>query len=409
MKALQVIRIIVILWLALLLTGCWNRRELKELSFVAVMGVDKSSKANEYKASFQIINPGSVALGATGGAGGQPASPVTVYSGTGKTIFEAIRKTSQKVPRQLFFSHMQVLIIGEPFAKEGIQDVFDFFERSHEIRLTTMVLVARGSEAEPLVRILTPLEKISANSIAGKIKMTSKLWSENIKVEMDDVIRPLVSHGEPMISGVKAIGDSDVGNKISNVQQSDLPAKVNISGIAIFKNGKLMRWLDGDEGRGALWIRNKMKSTVIDLDCKDKKDSVGIEIVRSRTNVEVEVQNGKPVFHIHIWEAGNLSELKCSLDLTKVEEITNLEKQLAEETKNEVLGAMKTAQNEESDIFGFGEAVKRANPKAWNKMKKEWGKTFAESKVDVEVDAFIRRSGMRIKPYMSEQEGTAKE
>ncbi|MBD0381055.1 Ger(x)C family spore germination protein [Paenibacillus sedimenti] len=409
MKAKQVIRIVVILWLVLPLTGCWNRRELKELAFVAAMGIDKTPKVNEYKVSFQIINPGSVALGATGGAGGQPDSPITVYSGTGKSLFEAIRKTSQKVPRQLFFSHMQVLIIGEPLAKEGIQDLFDFFERSHEIRLTTMVLIARGSEAEPLVKMLTPLEKIPANAIAGKIKMTSKIWSENIKVEMDDVIRPLVSQGEPMISGVNVIGDQEVGKKTLNVQQSDLSTKVNISGIAIFKNGKLKGWLDGDEGRGALWIRNKMKSTVIDLDCKDKKDAVGIEIIRSHTNVEVEIQNGKPVFHIHIRETGNLSEIKCSLDLTKVEEITNLEKQLAAETKKEVLEAVKAAQNEESDIFGFGEAVNRANAKAWNKMKKEWGKTFAESKVDVEVDAFIRRSGMRIKPYISEQEGTSKE
>jgi spore germination protein KC len=48
--------------------------------------------------------------------------------------------------------------------------------------------------------------------------------------------------------------------------------------------------------------------------------------------------------------------------------------------------------------------VNRANPKAWEKMKKDWSQTFAQSKVDVKVDAFIRNSGMRLKPYMSKQE-----
>ncbi len=39
-------------------------------------------------------------------------------------------------------------------------------------------------------------------------------------------------------------------------------------------------------------------------------------------------------------------------------------------------------------------------------MKKDWGKSFAESEVDVQVDAYIRRTGMRLKPYMSKKRGT---
>lgn len=410
MKVKRGIRVLVFFGMVLLLTGCWNRRELKDLAFVSAIGIDKAPEADEYKISFQIINPSSVSAGgASGGVGGQTPVPITVYSGTGKTVFEAIRKTSKKVPRQLFFAHMQLMIIGEPFAREGIQELFDYFERSHEIRLTTMVLVARGIEAGQIVRMLTPLEKIPANSIAGKLKMTSRLWSENIRVEIDEVIKALVSEGEPMISGVIIAGDPEAGGKRSNVQESELPAQLDISGIALFKNGKLNRWLDGEAGRGALWIRNKMRSTVVELDCNDKKDAVGIEIVRSHTNIEAEIQNGKPVFHITIKEEGNISEAKCPLDLSKTEEIAKLEKQWVAETKKEVMAAMNAARKEGSDVFGFGEAVNRTNPKAWNKMKKEWDKIFAESKVDIKVDAFIRRSGMRLKPYLSEQEGAGKE
>lgn len=404
MKAKWSILFVLFLSIVPLLTGCWNRRELKDLSIVAAMGVDKNPKTNKYKVSFQIVNPGNVATGVAGGGGTQIATPVTVYTGTGENLFGAIRKTSQKVPRQLFFAHLQLLVIGESLAKQGIRDLFDFFERSHEIRLTTMVLVARGSEAESIVRVLAPLEKIPANDIAGKMKITSKVWSENLKVELDDVIKPLLSAGEPIISGVKIVGDPEAGNKSSNLRQTNLPTRVDITGIALFKNGKLKRWLNGDEGRGVLWIRNKMKSTVVDLDCKDKKDAVGIEVIRSQTTVNVKVQNRKPVFHIYIREEGHVSEVRCPMDLDKVEEIAKLEKQWALETKKEVMKAVKTAQREESDVFGFGEAFNRANPKAWKKMKKEWGKTFAESKVDVKVDAFIRRSGMRLKPYLSEQE-----
>ncbi|XEC92625.1 Ger(x)C family spore germination protein [Paenibacillus tarimensis] len=404
MKAKWSILFVLLLCIVSLLTGCWNRRELKELSIVAAMGVDKTPETNKYKVSFQIINPGNVATGVVAG-GAMQNTPVTVYTGTGDNLFGAIRKASKKVPRQLFFAHLQLLVIGESLAKQGVRDLFDFFERSHEIRLTTMVLVARGSEAESIVRVLTPLEKIPAKNIAGQMKMTSKLWSENIKVEMDQVIKTLQGEGEPNISGVKIVGEPEVGNKSSNLQQTNVTTRVDITGIALFKNGKLKRWLNGDEGRGALWIQNEMKSTVVDLDCKNKKGAIGIEVVRSQTKVNAKVQNGKPVFHIDIREDGHVNEVRCPMDLSKVEEIEKLEKQWALETKKEVMKAVKIAQSEESDIFGFGEAVNRANPKAWKKMKKEWGKTFAESKVDVQVDAFIRRSGMRLKPYLSEQKG----
>lgn len=403
MKAKWSILILVLLCIVPLLTSCWNRRELKDLSIVAAMGVDKVPNTNTYKLSFQIVNPGTVATVVGGGSG--IATPVTVYTETGKNLFEAIRKASQEVPRQLFFAHLQLLVIGESLAKQGIRDLFDFFERSHEIRLTTMVLVAKGSEAEPIVRVLAPLEKIPANDILGKLKATSNVWSENIKAELDDVINPLQSEGEPIISGVKIVGDPQAGNKSSNLGQTNVSTRVGITGIALFKNGRLKRWLNGDEGRGTLWILNKMRSSVINLDCGDKKNALSIEIVRSRTKVKANIQNGKPVFHIEIWEEGHVSEVRCPLDLSKVGEITKLEKQFALETKKEVNKAVKAAQSEESDIFGFGEAVYRANPKAWKKMKKEWSKTFAQSKVDVKVEAFVRRSGMRLKPYMLKEKG----
>ncbi|WP_394327732.1 Ger(x)C family spore germination C-terminal domain-containing protein, partial [Salmonella enterica] len=37
--------------------------------------------------------------------------------------------------------------------------------------------------------------------------------------------------------------------------------------------------------------------------------------------------------------------------------------------------------------------MNRANPRAWEMMKKDWDETFADSKADVKVDAFIRRTG----------------
>jgi spore germination protein KC len=385
------------------LTGCWNRRELSDLAIVMSIGVDKAPKKNEYRVSFQIVNPSGVAAGISGGGG--KAAPVNIVTGTGTTLFEAIRMTSQKVPRQMFFAHIRLLVIGETLAKEGISELFDIFERSHEARMTSDVLIARGTTAESVISVITPLEKIPANSTVGQLKFTSTVWSENIKVEIDDLIRALVSDGSnPVISGIRLIGNLQKGMSTSNIEQTK-PSTINqISGIAIFKRGKLARWLDNDDARGFMWAKNKMKSTIVRVDCKDKKESLGIEVTGSETKVKTEMKKGKPVIHLHIREEGNVAEMKCAADLSKPEELKKLEKDWSDETKKEVMAAVKIAQKEKSDIFGFGEAVSREHPKAWEKLKKEWNDTFSEVHVDVKVDAYIRRPGMRMKPYMLEKQ-----
>jgi spore germination protein KC len=402
MKTKWVVQTFLFLVMIVLLTGCWNRRELNDMSIVMGMGVDKLERTQEYRVSYQIVNPGAVASGTGGGSGGS-GTPVTVYSGTGKTLFEAIRKTSQKVPRQPFFSHMQLLVIGEAAAKDGIEKIFDFFDRGHETRLTIRVLVTRGTEAKRMLGILTHVEKIPAYGIAGKIKTTEKLWSENVNNEIDDIIKAQVIEGkEPIISGVRINGNVEEGKKNTNLEQTEPPALIEIKGIALFKNGKLRRWVDGDKARGILLVLNKMKGAIIVINRNDGKKTLDIEVIRSKTNVSAKVKDNRPIFQIDIRQEGHLGEVTYPVDLTKKEEITKLEKEWGKEIEKEVIQAVNVAQREKCDIFGFGEAVKQTNPKAWEKMRKDWSQIFSETKVDVKVDAYIRQTGMRTKPYLSE-------
>ncbi|WCK55676.1 Ger(x)C family spore germination protein [Aneurinibacillus sp. Ricciae_BoGa-3] len=404
MRTKWVIPTVLLVGMVLLLPGCWDSRDLKELAVVVAMGVDQAPKTNEYRVSFQVVNPSAVAPSSIGGGTGGNVTAVTVFTGTGKNLFEAIRKTSQKVPRRLFFAHIQILVIGENLARKGINELFDLFDRNHEARSTAMVLVARGANAESILSTLTSVEKIPANALIGKINRTSEVWSESANIKIDDVVKALTSKGsQPIISGVKLVGDPKKGRSKSNVEKTELPTLLEIKGIALFKNGKLKRWLDGEKARGTLWIQNKMKSTVVNVDCKDKKDAIGIQLIRSKTGVTAEVQAMKPIIHIHIREEGNVGEVKCPIDISKPEEITKLEKEWERETMKEVMKAVDVAQREKSDIFGFGDEVRRADPKAWGKMKNKWSEVFAQSKVDVHVDAFIRLPGMQTKPSMLTQ------
>jgi spore germination protein KC len=384
----------------ILLSGCWSRKELTDIAIVTGMGIDLSEEG-QYQVSFQIVNPGS-ANPVQQGAGGQ-ATPITTFSSSGGTIMEAIRQTSRKLPRRLFFSHTRIIVISEDVAKEGIKEILDIFERDPEFRLTTTMLLAREQEAKAILSIVTPLERVSSDYILKEVESSQNVLGETLNVEVSEVIQSLTSDGkEVVISGVKIIGNPEEGRKLSNNESTQPKVQVVTIGIGAFEEGKLKGWFEGKEARGVLWVLNKVKITPVHLKCKDDKEAIVVDVIRSNTKLSASVKNDSPKISIEIRAEGNIAEVDCPVDLTKPAEIEKLEKQLEKEIKDEVEDSVQKAQEEQVDIFGFGEAVNRANPKAWKSMKNEWEGRFAELDVNVKVDAYIRRTGLRSNPLLKE-------
>lgn len=389
------------LLLASLLTGCWNSRELSNLAIVVGLGIDVVPDADEYKVSFQVVNPGAITQGSRGGGGGG-AIPVTVYSGTARSLFGALRLTSQKLPRQPFFAHIQLLVVGEPVARSGLDELFDFFERSHELRMNTPVLIAREASAEDVLRIVSPLENTPATGIAKRLELTSEVFSINADIHVTDVIRKLAGKGDPIISGVRIIGNEEIGESRDNMERTELPASVQISGMGVFKDGKLKEWLGLEASRGAVWIQNKMRSTIMEVGCGDEPGGVAIELNQSRTGIRASFVRGRPEFRITIREEGNINELHCKLDLSDRDTLVALQKEWAKETEKEVRLAIDKAVTERTDIFGFGEELRRSDPRGWKKIEDRWPEMIADSRFEIEVDAYLRRTGMRIRTFLEE-------
>jgi len=399
---MKMIRILVVFLLVvpLFLAGCWNSRELTDLAIVVGMGIDKGKIENTYKVSFQIVNPGAIAMGKQGGGGGGQAMPVTVYAGVDNSLFSALRKSTQKVPRQLFFSHIQLIVLGEELAKDGIKEAFDLFDRSHELRINTPVVIARGIDAETALSIVTPLENMPSVGISKRMEVTSSVFAQNVDVDVSDVVQGLSGHGGIAISGVQVVGDVEPGQSRKNTERTKLPVSIEMKGIALFKDGKLKAWADGKAARGMLWVKNQMKGTAMDIACGNQPEGVSVELTYSTTDVSVAMRNGRPAFRIHVSEEGNVTEVHCPIDLDNRDMIYQLQKEWANQTEKEIRKAIELAQKEKIDVFGFGNALNRKYPNLWKRMERNWPETFADASVEIEVEAYLRRTGMRLKSYL---------
>lgn len=382
------------------LTSCWNVKELTDLSFISAVGIDKAEDG--YKVSIQAINVSEVAAGQQGASGN--SAPTVVYSTTGDTIFEAFRKMTKVVPRKIFFPHTDIIVISEKFARdEGINKVFDWFERDHEFRTNVQVIIARDTEAEKILMVPSPIEKVTAYNMGTEIAASEKVWGENLVVEIDDVIGGLISKGkEVAITGVKIVGDWSEASKGESLRQTNPLASIELSGIGIFKDDTLVKWLDNDAARGVNWIGNRIESTIVNLDCKGVKDAIAIEVIRTNVKIKTFVKACKPSITVILNEEGNLGEVDCEIDLSKPDVIYKLEEQLEKEIKSEMNEAITVAQETKSDIFGFGDVLHRQHPREWKEFEKDWTEVFSEMEVNLQVNAFIRRTGMRNNPFIKE-------
>lgn len=390
-----------LIWVLLgtvLLSGCWDHKETGDLALVMGMGIDKTED-DLYQVSFQIVNPGRVAGGKTGQ--GQGAA-VTTYSETGKTILETIRKVTQKAPRLLTFSHTGVLIIGEDLAaEEGLKKIFDFIERYHDFRSTTLVLIAKGGEAKSILSILSPLERIPAIKIQEIIEKSEQAWGESPERNINDVAQMLSGKSKGLsLGGIELVGDLAKGQSSAVNMQATPDSLVKVNGLALFKDGKLRGWFEGEKARGVAWVQNNVNRAILSANCNPDEGAMAAEILRTHTRWQPKVVKGKPKITLNIRAEGQLADIACAIDLSNPDNMSWLDKRFAAEIKQEVTKAVEAAQEQNNDIFGFGEAINRADPKAWKKMKKNWSESFADMDFQVNVKVFIRGTGLRKEPLI---------
>lgn len=387
----------------LFLSGCWSHKELNELAIISAMAIDKNEKG-QYVKTIQLINPSNVAGGLQGGGGGQSPA-VTVYSGTGDSVLEAHFNASTKISRELYHSHSNLIVLSEEVAQEdGIENVLDAFEREAEIRSTARLVIAHNTKAGDLLKSLTAVDKIPAEKVNGTLEFTEKSRGVNMEVTLQDVIKALTSEGkEPVISGFSMKGDIELGKKMENVKKSELDTTLEANGLAIFKDGKLIDWYQDDMAKGVIWILDKIKETDVKLDRDEKKNVIIYNVLRQKTKVSADTKNDIPTISINVRAEGDIREVRLPINLKDPKVLLELEKELEKKITTLLEETVKRTQQNKTDIFGFGEEVHRSNPKKWRELKSDWNDNyFPKIEVQVSVEAFVRRSGLRTNSYFSD-------
>ncbi|GAA3348356.1 MULTISPECIES: Ger(x)C family spore germination protein [Lysinibacillus] len=376
-----------LIFLILILSGCWSKRELNDLALVAALGIDFID--GEYAISVQVIDPSQVSLKSANGQ-----APVVTYHAEGKTVFEAVRKILALSPRKLYFAHLQLVVVGEELADKGIRDSVDFLARDQEIRNDFTIIVSQQATAKDVLNVLTPIEKIPASRMLNSLKITQDAWGSTLEVDVEDLVTDLgVNDQYFVLSAIEVLGDKTLGIDQTNVERIETPVKLKFTGLAIFKEDKLLGYIDEYNSKSFSYLNDNIKSTIEIISCPSDGE-LTTEITQSKTKTKGIFKDGQPTININIDIVQNVAEVKCDIDLTDIKTIDWINNQTEKHIKkntNQVLNIFQ--ENYQADVLGFGEAIHRANPTEWRKIKDDWQTIYPEVEVNVKVNVYTRGLG----------------
>lgn len=378
------------------LTGCWSKKELNEIAINLAIGIDKVD--DEYLVSCQVVNPGEV----TSVKSGSGRSPVILFQVKSKNLSTAMRKITTLTPRRIYWAHIRILVIGEDVAKEGFRQLLDGMLRNPEVRSDFDVVIAKHHKAEDILKVLTSLEKIPAQRMISSLHTSQKLWAPTSPITINELVVRMMTPGfHSVITGITINGPVSKGEKLENVQKIKPNTNIQYINNAIFKNDRLLGWLNTNQSKGYSYIMNHVHSTIGSIPCSPHRNAL-IEVVKSKTNTRSHIKQGKPQIELAVRIKANLAETLCpDLNVEDPHTIHMLERRIEKKIEKTIYSAVYAAQKKyKVDIFGFSEYFHRSHPDYWKQQKQKWDEVFPTIPVHVKVHVKIQHTGTYKKSFL---------
>ena len=411
------------------LTGCYDYREINTLAIVSATEINKIG--DEYQVSVQAINPQAPDKTTNSQA------PFIIYTGTGKTIQEAYRSITLSASRFMYSNHLDLLIINEKIAKENISDLIDYYIRNPGIRNEFYVLISKDDN---ILSITTPIDEISSASIKESIENNYKYYgvssrttfSEFVNMNLNpnqEIVLPTIelikdTHTEDKNINESKDNNDDVnankdkdnndnndknksnnsedknnksnqeenesdGTSNKNTEKTEVKDKYLLGGYAIFKNNKLVGYLNNKESINYNILTNNIKNTIITYECSKNK-YLAVEITDS--NSSIKTKNNKVSININL--KGNINESHCNIDITKNKNIKKISHEIEEKLNKEITNdILNVRDNYHTDIYKFKDIIYKHDYSYYQKIKNNYDEAYQNLDISVKTNIQLVEKG----------------
>ncbi|WP_440109239.1 Ger(x)C family spore germination protein [Paenibacillus sp. QZ-Y1] len=371
-------------------TGCGNWTELNDLGISTATGFDRQN--GKWIITYQIIVP--PVSSQNGSSSGGSQAPVNTFSSEGKTIREAIAKSSVENPKRLYFAHTNVVLIGEEAAKYGIAEILDHYYRNIGARESAKIIIA-GGEAREYLKKLVPPEKqpgralsdiLARNNEKGSFYPVMNLHEVGLKITSDSA-----SAGIPTL---KVRGhNADRLNSIDIFKEISSPSKLSLEGLSVFYKDKQIGILNQHESMGISWLTNRVNSSNLTY-LGEKGEANSFLVRKAKIKVAPVKKSHHYAVQVDARVDAELDESTSGEDIMSTHTIHELQRQAEQIIREQIMDGWKGNQRLHVDMLGIANTIHQRHPKDWKTLKDNWRTELAKMDINIKVDVTLKRVGL---------------
>lgn len=402
---MKVIKMIPLILIMLLLSGCWDKIEIEDLGYVAVIGLDEDIN-NRIRVTFLISNP-QVGTSTTVNVN-EPASDIITLSS--QDILSAVDLSSISSSRRLTFSHARVLIVSEKLAKsDKIFSLVEAIQRDRDIRREVDFIVCKENASDFIRNNNPPMETRPSKYYEF---MTSR-WKDTGFVPLADLHRFsqrtidnlnlfLSPYATAKQESPKTLAENE-GDYLAGQVDKRESNPTQMMGSTVFKRGQMIGKLTGDETRMALMLRPKKITNNILVTFPDplkEGERISARLIRKKTKINIDIENEYPVIKVTVPVQISITAIPSFVNY--VDDLKNqeiLKDSIKDYLEDKAMKLVKKTQKEfGAEPFLWATAVRE---KFWLYKDFEeynWMKKYSGGKVTVNFDVQIKDFGKHIAP-----------
>lgn len=377
-------KIITIIIMCFICTGCFDYQELGELGIISAMSIVKNE--DNFHVDIQLINI------IESGDHGVVESPITVISGEGETVFEAVRSMNLRTSKSFFPANMAYLIVDKSVLEENdLREVMDFFARHTKLSLNFLVITSTDSDPGDVMASLSEFNINAATNMSEVIRLSEKRYGASYSLTFLEYLKDYFEPGiVPVYPNVYMHGDASISEDIDDLKKTETESYIELKDLVTFdKDGNEIH-LGTDESMGYNFLKNHVTNATVTNSCGDEYFTV--ETLSSKFKFESDLKHNKIKVIGDI--DGEISFYGCKEDLNKSEVLKNVTDSFEEKIKDNVLSTLNLAKENKLDFIGVGNFIYKNDTNYFDFDKDDWN-TLGLPNIDfeVEIDANLYKQG----------------
>lgn len=394
------------------LSGCGsiysNYREIQQLMVVQTMGIDRE------KGGVQV----SMAAAAEASGGGPRR-----MSAQGSTVTAAIdRAYKLSYEEEIFFSHVNHLLVGEAAAEEGLDAFLDYVSQSPTMRIDIPLYIVRGGTANQAVMEVGD----SSKGISEVMQTVHESFASpgNSRVfTVADTINSLLRYGSALVCAVECVpasesispgksesaqqGDGqntqegegqnaqqdeeqnpqeEEGQNTQDKTQGEKPLMAVPAGYAVIRDGKLCKFIEPEEAVAVGLLTGGLPITAITVTDRNGKNA-SLELNQGSAQItpvwggrgqlkglNIQAQVSASVLETDNWQQGSSNEY-----------INHLTAQLESAVSQRLSSLLRTSMKLKADFLGLAGQVERKSPENYRLMSQRFSELLPGLELQITV------------------------